>query len=932
MLEICNVTKIYHSKHGVNVTAVDNVSIRFPETGMVFLLGKSGSGKSTLLNLLGGLDRYDSGEIRIHGTSIKDFKDSMMDSYRNTYLGFVFQRYNLMYEFTVRANIALAIELQGNKATAEEIERILKMVGLEGLADRKPNELSGGQLQRVAIARALVKNPDIILADEPTGALDSNTGKQIFDLLKELSKTKLVIVVSHDREYSEQYADRIIELSDGHIISDVEACANEKLDEPIRIQLREDGMLELNEEGITVSGEYELTEEERKQINQYLMLRKDKNLVVKDRFTAEAIHDQFHPTDLSKQTESDKKMSLIRSKLPWKQSFGIALNSLKYKKIMLIFTILLSVISFSLFCLADELGSFDKGQCIAQTVQNSGVKYIDFNKQQLREGWMESENLTEEDIEKLESEIGTPLLPIYSLAINMDNVIRIEETVKMTDAERSVYPMLSLSAIVTDSPAFQYMEFPLLCGSWPEKGKHEICISDALAKAMLLSEEELAGKSMEDLIGYQISQRGFRSESESLKEMKYNRWTISGIVNESIDAEQYVKLLEESERSIDEASRLKYQIYTQIAISYIRYGLPSCVFVTEEDLCELLYTNRFCLTEELIFDESQMHSYGITSPARIPSQYDVWLLNGKTVDTLEDDEIVVPAGFFMNIILHSLNQNRDGVEITAENIPDIMKLVNANPELISKMPELKIDDFQKSLRIVGFYLQKEIPTENTDEEMGDIGNTYNQFCIVSDSLYEQVYAKLKSIKPEISTLYVKTPDKARDVLNIATACEKLSSEKINYSIVSFIYGEMELVDELVTIFRPTFTSLGIFMAIFATMLFSVFIGNSISYKKREIGILRAIGARRQDVFRIFMSESGMIALVNGLLVFLVVSLATSILNRQVMFGALNIALLHFGIRQILLVLALSFGFAFIATVLPVWLFARKNPVDIITDR
>ncbi len=931
MLEICNVTKIYHSKHGVDVTAVDNVSIRFPETGMVFLLGKSGSGKSTLLNLLGGLDRFDSGEIRIHGTSIRDFKDSMMDSYRNTYVGFVFQRYNLMFEFTVRANIALAMELQGNKATAEEIERILKLVGLEGLADRKPNELSGGQLQRVAIARALVKNPDIILADEPTGALDSNTGKQIFDLLKELSKSKLVIVVSHDREYSEQYADRIIELADGHIISDVEACANEKLDEPIRIRLREDGMLELNDEGITVSGEYELTEDERNQINRYLMLRKDNNLVVRDRLTAEAIHDQFHPTDLSKLAESDKKMNLIRSKLPWKQSFGIALNSLKHKKVMLIFTILLSVISFSLFCLADELGSFDKEQCIAQTVQNSGVKYIDFNKQELQGGWMELVNLTEDDQSKLEDKIGIPMLPIYSLSGNLDNVFRIAETVRMSDSERSVYPPLILSAIVTDDPAFRHMEFPLLYGSWPEKGKHEICISDVVAKAMLLSTKELAGKSMEDLIGYQISQ-GVRNESEELKEMKYNRWTISGIVDESIDANQYVKLLEESDKATDEASILKNQIYTQIAISYIRYGLPSCVFVTQEDLCELLYRNRFCLTADLISDDTEMYSYGITSPGRIPSQYDVWLVNGTTVDTLEDDEVVVPADFFMNMILHSLNQHRDGAEITAENIPDILKLVNANPKLISEMPELKFDDIHKSLRIAGFYMQKTVPTEKTDEEMTDADNTYNDFCIVNDSLYEEVYEKLKGTRPDITTLYIKTPDKARDVFRIATACRELSTDKTNYCIVSFMYEEMEIVNELITIVRPAFTMLGISMAIFATMLFSVFIGNSISYKKREIGILRAIGARRQDVFRIFMSESGMIALVNGILVFLLVTVVTSILNRLVMFGALNIALFHFGIRQMLLVIAMSFGFAFLATILPVWLFARKNPVEIITDR
>ena len=201
MLETKELVKIYKPKKGVPVTALDKISLKFPDKGMVFLLGKSGSGKSTLLNLLGGLDSYNSGEIIIKGVSSKDFKQSHFDSYRNTYVGFIFQEYNVLDEFTVGANIALAIELQNRKATDEEINEILKEVDLEGFGNRKPNELSGGQKQRVAIARALVKKPEIIMADEPSGALDSNTGKQIFETLKKLSQDKLVIVVSHDREF-----------------------------------------------------------------------------------------------------------------------------------------------------------------------------------------------------------------------------------------------------------------------------------------------------------------------------------------------------------------------------------------------------------------------------------------------------------------------------------------------------------------------------------------------------------------------------------------------------------------------------------------------------------------------------------------------------------------------------------------------------------
>ena len=200
MLEVKGLCKQYRPKKGVAVQALKDINIRFPETGMVFLLGRSGSGKSTLLNLLGGLDRYDSGEILLDGESTKKFSQADFDSYRNACLGFVFQEYNVLPEFNVAVNIALALELQGKTAEQEEIDRILKEVDLVGYGARRPNELSGGQLQRVAIARALVKNPKIILADEPTGALDSVTGRQIFETLKKLSETKLVIIVSHDRE------------------------------------------------------------------------------------------------------------------------------------------------------------------------------------------------------------------------------------------------------------------------------------------------------------------------------------------------------------------------------------------------------------------------------------------------------------------------------------------------------------------------------------------------------------------------------------------------------------------------------------------------------------------------------------------------------------------------------------------------------------
>lgn len=219
MIEIKNLSKIYKLKSG-EVRALDDVSIKLPERGMVFILGKSGSGKTTLLNVVGGLDNYSSGDIYIDGVSLADYRQRDYDEYRNRYIGFVFQDFNLIENFSVGENVTLALRLQSDKNCKDAAERTLEKVGLRGCYDRKINELSGGQKQRVAIARALVKNPAIILADEPTGNLDSVTATEIFDILKTLSEERLVLVVSHDRESAEKYADRIIELKDGRIMSD----------------------------------------------------------------------------------------------------------------------------------------------------------------------------------------------------------------------------------------------------------------------------------------------------------------------------------------------------------------------------------------------------------------------------------------------------------------------------------------------------------------------------------------------------------------------------------------------------------------------------------------------------------------------------------------------------------------------------------------
>ncbi len=221
MLELRGIKKVYGTG-GQSVEALRGVDIEFRKCEFVSVLGQSGCGKTTLLNIIGGLDKYTSGDLIIRGRSTKKYSDREWDAYRNHSVGFVFQSYNLIPHQTVLANVELALTLSGvkRKERRKRAEEALTRVGLGDQMLKKPNQLSGGQMQRVAIARAIVNDPEILLADEPTGALDSGTSVQVMEILKEIASDRLVIMVTHNPELAQRYSTRIVTLKDGHVTGD----------------------------------------------------------------------------------------------------------------------------------------------------------------------------------------------------------------------------------------------------------------------------------------------------------------------------------------------------------------------------------------------------------------------------------------------------------------------------------------------------------------------------------------------------------------------------------------------------------------------------------------------------------------------------------------------------------------------------------------
>ncbi|MDE5757662.1 MAG: ABC transporter ATP-binding protein, partial [Allobaculum sp.] len=238
MLQCKHIVKEYYAGDQI-IKAVNDVSVTFRDNEFVSILGPSGGGKTTLLNIIGGLDQYTSGDLIINGKSTKQYTDKDWDTYRNHCIGFVFQSYNLIMHQTVLKNVELALTLSGVSPQERRQRAItaLEKVGLKDQINKKPTQMSGGQMQRVAIARALVNDPEIVLADEPTGALDSDTSVQIMELLKEIAKDRLVIMVTHNPELANQYSTRIVKLRDGKMVSDsnpVQAGEAEKPQEDLR--------------------------------------------------------------------------------------------------------------------------------------------------------------------------------------------------------------------------------------------------------------------------------------------------------------------------------------------------------------------------------------------------------------------------------------------------------------------------------------------------------------------------------------------------------------------------------------------------------------------------------------------------------------------------------------------------------------------------
>jgi len=1035
MLEIKNVTKKYKPKKGVPVIALDNVSLNLQEKGMVFVLGKSGSGKSTLLNVLGGLDKYDSGEIIIKGKSSKDFSQSDFDSYRNTYVGFIFQEYNILEEFTVGANIALAMELQGKKATDEIINNIMDEVDLSGYGSRKPNELSGGQMQRVAIARALVKNPEIIMADEPTGALDSKTGIQVFETLKKLSKTKLVLIVSHDREFAEQYGDRVIEFSDGKIISDIE----KQVTEPTS---KSDGVNIVDDSIIYIKKGYKLNPEDVELINNYIGKSTSDVFISTDGNTNNQIkklskidedgnREIFRPTDyqaIKNNASDNNKFKLIKSKLPFKDSLKIGASGLRGKPFRLFFTIFLSMISFALFGLADTMGSYDKINTTVTSIIDSSINNLAFGKQiRVNDKYSDYDyynntNMSEADIDLLNERLGIDFKPVYSGNDRYENTIYLnnnfQDTTKIGSSWDSYYQQRVSGFAEFTSEEINELDFNVI-------GQMPTDFTEVAVSTYIYEHFKTAGYRNNET---SIKPEDINSEQDMIgKFININNvnYKITAIIDTELNSERYESLKNENRNN--EAGFVDYIKVQELNIA-VNYGYHGLVFVQPGFIENIMQNNDSIGLSIYTIGDLSMYvntSYGsyhtqFSHIVKISDIKDSIFMFEAGKETLTENEVILNAADYLN------NIELDEIALLAEDIPNdiitpenytfgqhfsnlrymsITQYAESNYEaafqagFTAVMGGMDIADdkitegdkitayFQYLMHFSGSFnneygdkngfdleweAKKNLIFKYSDQLFVQNKNTYSLitafyntpnfdgdkekevdvvgYYIPNSTMidYREGWEKVNSYLVVDDVYYAtfeektsgpygfaigKLPTKPSEIKKLVQFSEDSKIDGVKYNMQNEVTYILEQVSGMIEPMAKVFLYVGIGFAVFSALLLFNFITTSISNKKREIGVLRALGSRSNDVFGIFLNESLIIAFINFVLAFIIALGVVIYLNNFLRseYGIL-ITFLNFGIRQVFLMLVVSVGVAIIASFLPVYRISHKKPIDAIRNR
>lgn len=862
MIQLSNICKAYKNKKGTITQVLKNINLKFNTYGLTFILGKSGSGKSTLLNIIGGLDKYDSGELILFGKNSKNFKLRDYDNYRNNYIGFVFQDFNIIEDYTVYENIVLSIKLQNKKIDDEELEQLLERLEIKELRNRKLNELSGGQKQRVAIARALIKKPKVILADEPTGNLDTKTGIEVMNLLKEISKETLVIVVSHNEEYAIEYADRTIRIQDGQIID-------------------------------------------------------DSNLLNYD--------------DVN---ENYKKR---KTKLPFIDSFKFGLSSLNCKKIKLMFTIVLISLSTLFLSIAYIVKSYSYDENhynILKSVNSNDVEIKKVKNQNNHKIYLK---LDEKDIKYISDNIDSKYNIVYGLkeALNIIdffnlNIYQQKDLFNdLAAEEKDLYSFYAPDVKIIETNSSEDLPRNNLVGHYP-LNNDEIVISNYLANLIVSngiykynSDEIFKPENINELINSDVYVN-FGS---------YNKVKIVGIINYDISKYDSLKGLYQkgdSEKITESDLKLSFELQLNVNNLYNRIYVKSG-FINNIDSSQ--YKSKLDVSniyKAEIENNNKLNNDRINVINSYIDYYDGTKWN-KT-NKLESNQMLISIlevigtdsySDYVEKLNSYINNNpyTDPLEIEKDFIEkniDISKVIN-------KKVKLKIYENQDYL-----LESNEVEPTKKYEDIEIIGicgllNSNN-----TDSLFSS------NILGEYSDSYVEAEGILVydfDDIELKNYFKKFSNIS-KYNIYSKYSNTVDVYNNYITNIKPYVNFATIVFFIFSFVLICNFMFNSIAAKKKEIGILKSLGAKSYDIIKIFVVEDLLLSMISSLLSIFLLIITFNFFNNTIFSANIDLVVSPFYVdfKLVLIIFIYVFITVLISSILPILKISKMRPIDAILNR
>ena len=836
MLQLQHISKVYHTGDQ-EFHALKDISIRFRENEFVSILGQSGSGKTTLLNIIGGLDQYTSGDLLIQGKSTKQFKDRDWDSYRNHTIGFVFQSYNLIGHQTALSNVEIAMTLSGvSKAESKKraIE-VLERVGLKDHLYKKPSQMSGGQMQRIAIARALVNDPKVVLADEPTGALDSETSVQIMDLLKDIAKERLVIMVTHNPELAQKYSTRIVQVLDGNILSDSNPCESTEETKQVDIQFTKTKMSFIT--ALVLSFNNLLTKKGRTLLTAFagsigiigiaLILALSNG--VSD-YVKKVQEDTLVslPLTISEQNQSNLlATSPDLSEKPYKDNHELGIN-----------TILTNLLKKQIG--KNDLASF-------KTYLEEHASKVESLTKDIRYRY----NL-QPFIYASDTSNGPKSILPSTLA---DEVETANQTMKGYLQNLNYWSELSSDSSMLES------KYDVLEGRFPQDKSEIVLIVDE-------------NNQISDLLLYslRIKDPSELNDTKKLDELSSQTYQYSDFIGKTfkavVNTNRFVKENNLWVNKIDNASYMKTQIENGLQLKIVG-----------------------------VLRQKEGTSSGVNAPSG-GIAYTSALID-YTSEHIQNSDIVKEQEANQNLnVFTGKDFAKDPKPFSSENLTEEEKIQ------LAKM---------------------------TPEEQAQYVQQYNDN---SASTYEENLAKMGVInksKPAAIELYTSSFQQKQDLkefINAYNTAKKEAGE--DDKVLAYSDDIQTIMSSITTLVGVVTTVLVGFVAIsliVSSIMISIITYISVLERTKEIGILRAMGASKKDIRRIFTAETAIEGFVSGVLGIAITFLATFPINAIVakMTNVGNVAQLP--IEVALILIGISIVLTMLAGLIPSRIAAKKDPVE-----